>query len=155
MASKYFDKALAGIKPENRLFMQKNLDITEQVFAILKEKKLTQRDLAQLLGKSEPEVSRMLSGFQNLTLKTIVRLEMVLGQEIVTTPLRAKEKWENEKEIPALQITFFSSTAFTPIDIYKQPTSETPGMAAYSREATSPKPIPVKVTFDRKVQALS
>ncbi|MDX2250599.1 MAG: helix-turn-helix transcriptional regulator [Bacteroidia bacterium] len=154
MASRYFDKALAGIKPANRLFIQKNLDITEQVMAILKKKKMTQRDLAQLLRKSEPEVSRMLSGFQNLTLKTLTLLESVLGEDIFLTPIRMKEKWGQEDFIPQAKIISFTSTVFdrTETDDF---ILETPSMAAYSREVASHKPIPTKVTFDRTIRAVS
>lgn len=85
MASKYFHKALQKVAPGNKVFVKKNLDITEQIIAILDRKGMTRRDLAKALGKSEPEVSRMLSGLHNLTLKTIAELEVALGEEIVLT----------------------------------------------------------------------
>ncbi|MEZ4772281.1 MAG: helix-turn-helix transcriptional regulator [Bacteroidia bacterium] len=154
MASKYFEKALAGIKPENRLFVQKNLDFTEQVMAILEKKKMTQRDLAQLLEKSEPEISRMLSGFQNITLKTLTLLESVLGEDIFITPIRMKEKGGLEDAIRQAKIISFTSTVFERIET-DDFILETPGMAAYSREVASHKPIPTKVTFDRITRAVS
>ena len=91
MASKYLDNALAEVSPENRVFVKKNLDITEEVMAVLARKGMTQRDLALKLGKSEPEVSRMLSGLHNFTLKTIAKLEVALGEDIIQTPKRLEE----------------------------------------------------------------
>lgn len=89
MGSKYFHKALQQVAPENKIFVKKNLDITEQILTILDKKGMTRRDLAKALGKSEPEVSRILSGLHNLTLKTIVKLEVALGEEVILTPLKA------------------------------------------------------------------
>lgn len=91
MASKYLDNALAQVSPENRVFVKKNLDITEEVMAVLARKGMTQRDLALKLGKSEPEVSRMLSGLHNFTLRTIAKLEVALGEDIILTPKRLEE----------------------------------------------------------------
>lgn len=91
MASKYYRKHLAQVKPEERQFVKKNLDIVEQIVAILNEKTMRQRDLARLLGKTDAEVSRMLSGLHNLTVKTLARLEVALEQDIIITPLKAHE----------------------------------------------------------------
>ena len=63
------------ILPENRIFVRKNLTISEQVEAMRKEKGWSQKELAQKLGKTESEVSRLLSGLHNLTLKSIAKLE--------------------------------------------------------------------------------
>ena len=90
MASKYFRKSLAEVKPEEKRFVQKNLDIVAQIVFILNEKNMSQRDLAQQMGKTEAEVSRMLSGLHNLTLKTLARLEVALGEEIIITPQKAQ-----------------------------------------------------------------
>jgi len=92
MPSKFFRKALASVSPESRRFTQKNLAITEQIVTILKQKGMTQRELAKALGKSEPEVSRMLSGLHNLTLKTIAKLEVALDADIILTPIQSAER---------------------------------------------------------------
>lgn len=74
-------------------FVDKNLDITEEVYALLKQKNWTQKDLADQLGKTPAEVSRWLSGTHNLTLRSIAKLEAVLGQDLILTPTKAKEKY--------------------------------------------------------------
>jgi len=88
------------INQNNKQYVSKNLDISQQVFAILKEKGWTQKDLAKKLGKYESDVSRMLSGLQNLTLKTITKLETILETDIILTPLKAKQQFETVKYVP-------------------------------------------------------
>ena len=81
------------ILPETRIFVRKNLAISEQVEALRKEKGWSQKELAQKLGKTESEVSRLLSGLHNLTLKSIAKLEAELGSDIIITPLEASRKY--------------------------------------------------------------
>jgi plasmid maintenance system antidote protein VapI len=58
----------------------------------MENKGLLQKDLAKLLAKSEAEISRMLTGSHNLTVKTISKIEAVLGAKIITTPYRVEEE---------------------------------------------------------------
>ncbi|WP_296683679.1 helix-turn-helix transcriptional regulator [Flavobacterium sp.] len=74
------------INADNKQFISKNLDISQQVFEILERKGWKQKNLAQALGKSESEISKLLSGLHNLTLKSITQLEVVLESDIITTP---------------------------------------------------------------------
>lgn len=83
----------ARSKPENRRFVHKNVDIAQQVRAILKEKGMTQEDLARLLGKQPSEVSKLISGLHNLTLESITKMEAVLDADIILTPLKAQERY--------------------------------------------------------------
>ena len=50
MASKLFREALAEVKPETKIFVRKYLDLVERIDALLKERKMTQKDLADALG---------------------------------------------------------------------------------------------------------
>ena len=52
---------------------------------------MTQKELAQKLGKTETEVSRWLSGTHNLTLSTICKISAALGEEIVIVPKQVLE----------------------------------------------------------------
>jgi transcriptional regulator with XRE-family HTH domain len=92
--TKVVERLQAKITVENRIFVKKNLAISEQIQTILKEKGLTQKQLAQRLGKNESEVSKLLSGQHNLTLKSIAKLEAELGTDIIVTPLEACEIYE-------------------------------------------------------------
>ncbi len=93
MKSPIIAAALAAIPVENTRFVDKNLDISEQVYALLEQKGLTQKQFAQMLGKSESEVSKWLSGLHNLTLKSIAKMEVALGEDIVITPQQAQARY--------------------------------------------------------------
>ena len=54
--------------------------IANRVFDLMNEKGIKQRDLAKLLGKTETEVSRWLSGTHNLTIATIAKMAVVLDE---------------------------------------------------------------------------
>jgi transcriptional regulator with XRE-family HTH domain len=82
------------IKPENRIFVRKNLDISAQVYALLEQKGWSQKDFAQKLGKNESEVSKWLTGLHNITLQSIAKMEAVLEADIIVTPLEACEKYK-------------------------------------------------------------
>ena len=84
MASKLFREALAEVKPETKIFVRKYLDLVERIDALLKERKMTQKDLADALGLQPSAVSRLLgSDGHNMTLRTIAKLEAFFGQDIL------------------------------------------------------------------------
>lgn len=81
------------------------VSISNRIFAILEERNMTQRDLARMLGKTETEVSRWLSGTHNLTIATIAKIATVLGDDIImpTAPKpKAVEYKMTEEESPYL-----------------------------------------------------
>ena len=90
MASKYF--GVIEIAPEARQFVERSFLIADQIKHSLRAQGLTQKDLADRLGKKEPEISRMLTGTHNFTLKTLIRLERALGTQLLTTPQEVQTK---------------------------------------------------------------
>lgn len=81
--------AMAGIPAENRQFVKKSLDIQDQITDLLAKKGWTQKELAARMGKTEAEVSRWLNELHNLTMKSIAKLEVALGEDIILTPRTA------------------------------------------------------------------
>lgn len=76
-------------------FVDKNLDISQQVYALIKSKGLkNQNELAKMLGKSNAEVSKWLSGTHNLTLRSIAKMEAALDADIIMTPLKAEKQYK-------------------------------------------------------------
>ena len=57
--------------------------IVDRIDAILKEKGMTQKELADALGKKESEVSRWMRGTHNFTIRTLSRISNVLGSQII------------------------------------------------------------------------
>ena len=69
--------------PEIDKFIERNLAITEKVNTVLKERGIKKKEFAKMLGKSPSEVSKWLSGLHNLTLKSITKMENVLGINLI------------------------------------------------------------------------
>lgn len=90
MPSQLHKKAIARITPEKRALMVKSLEIVSQVQTILDRRQITQKQLAAMLDISQPAVSKMLSPGGNLELKTIIKLESLLGEPILITPKQAE-----------------------------------------------------------------
>lgn len=97
--SKVVERLRAKILPENRIYVKKSLEISEQITALLKEKNWSQKEFARRLGKTESEVSKLLSGLHNLTLKSIAKLEAELGCDIITTPVEACKKYKTTEYV--------------------------------------------------------
>ena len=51
---------------------------------------MTQKELAEKLGVKESFISRILAGHENLTLKTITKLESALESDIIQVPMFIK-----------------------------------------------------------------
>lgn len=71
--------------PEIEMFIAKNLAITEKVRQALKIKGWSNNRFAEELGKKPSEVSRWLSGMHNLTMKSIIKMEVLLGIDLIHT----------------------------------------------------------------------
>ena len=69
--------------PEIERFVTKNLAIVEQVREVLENRGWSQADLAKAMDKRPSEVSKWLSGTHNLTIKSIVKMEITLGIDLL------------------------------------------------------------------------
>ena len=58
--------------------------IAEKLDKLLKERGMSQRDLAKNTGKTEAEVSRWLGGTHNFTLRTLAKISTALGEDLIT-----------------------------------------------------------------------
>ena len=82
------DEVRSTITPEMKLQMEMSVAVANRIYDILEAKGMTQKELALKLGKTETEVSRWLSGTHNLTLSTISKVSVALGEDIVIIPGR-------------------------------------------------------------------
>ena len=80
---KWFKEKLKKVSPEIKIEMQLSAEIIAKIDSILKEKNITQRELAKKMGKSEAVVSRWTTGFPNLTLRSIAELSVALGEPLI------------------------------------------------------------------------
>ncbi len=58
--------------------------IAEKLDGLLKERGMSQRELAKSTGKTEAEVSRWLGGTHNFTLRTLAKISIALGEDLIT-----------------------------------------------------------------------
>lgn len=86
--NKMIDEVRRSITPEMKLQMEMSVAVANRIYDILEAKGMTQKELALKLGKTETEVSRWLSGTHNLTLSTISKVSVALGEDIVIIPER-------------------------------------------------------------------
>lgn len=63
--------------------VQLSAAIIARLDAILKKKKMSQRDLARRLNRSDAVVSRWTTGFPNLTLRSIAEISTALGEPLI------------------------------------------------------------------------
>lgn len=78
-----FKDCLADVAPEIRSEVRLNMDIANRIYDILQEKNMTQREFAALMGKSESEISRWLTGSHGFTTTSIAKISAVLNEPIV------------------------------------------------------------------------
>ena len=81
--NKIMDEIRSTISPEMKLQMELSVAIANRIYDILETKGMSQKEFAQLMGKTETEVSRWLSGTHNLTMATICKISVALGEDII------------------------------------------------------------------------
>lgn len=97
--SQVIERIRERTKPENKIYIQKNLAISNQISKYLYSKEWTQKEFAAKLGKHESEISKILSGLHNITLKSIAKMEAVIGEDIILTPIEACKKYSSVKYV--------------------------------------------------------
>ena len=60
-----------------------SIQIVDRIHTILTSKGLKQKDLADLLGKKEAEISKWMRGTHNFTIETLASIEDVLGEPVL------------------------------------------------------------------------
>ena len=82
-------------------FVSLSFDISDRIRDVLEEKNISQKGLAQLLGKRESEISKWLKGTHNFTLETIAKISIVLDAKLFYVPTKTKSIFEIREAITA------------------------------------------------------
>lgn len=85
MSSSIINDFLASIPQDVYKEVSLNIDIANKISKMLKQRHMTQRDLALLMGKKESEISRWLTGTHGFNSNTLAKIECVLGEPVVFT----------------------------------------------------------------------
>ena len=94
------EKCRLLITPEIKRNVDLSIYVADRIFDILEKKNMSQRALADKLGKSEAEISKWMQGTHNFTLNTIAKIEVVLDEHIFDTTSNIKK----EKEYIFIQV---------------------------------------------------
>lgn len=66
-------------------YLNRSAKIAASVLAVLDQRHMTKQDLAKRMGVSAQYVSKIVRGYENLTLETISKLESALGVTLLNT----------------------------------------------------------------------
>lgn len=76
----------AEYRQANRDWLRKSGAIAVQILGALKAQALSQKELADRLGITPQQISKIVKGHENLTLETICKLETALGIQLINVP---------------------------------------------------------------------
>lgn len=79
-----FDECLATVHNDVKMELDMSFALADKIDIILREKNISQKQLAKKMGKTEAEVSRWLGGTHNFTLRTIAKISDALGVKLLT-----------------------------------------------------------------------
>lgn len=79
-----FDECLVSVPNDVKLELDMSFAIADKIDMILREKNISQKQLAKRMGKTEAEVSRWLGGTHNFTLRTIAKISDALGVKLLS-----------------------------------------------------------------------
>jgi plasmid maintenance system antidote protein VapI len=79
-----FQSCLSEVTEDVKAEIDLSFAIVDRIDTLLKEKGMTQRELAEALGKNEAEISRWMRGTHNFTIRTLAKISNVLGTPIVS-----------------------------------------------------------------------
>lgn len=97
--NRIMDEIRSTISPEMKMQMDLSVDIANRIYDILEAKGMSQKEFAKLIGKTETEVSRWLSGTHNLTMATICKISAALNEEIIRVSSRSYEPVEGPEAL--------------------------------------------------------
>jgi DNA-binding Xre family transcriptional regulator len=71
---------------ENKTWLRRSQSIAVKILRTLRTRKMTQKQLAEMIGVSSQQVSKIVKGRENLTLETIAKLEKALRIVLMEIP---------------------------------------------------------------------
>ena len=88
MRSKVLQRILDNTPKDVEIFVRLYADLVVRINQLLREKGITQKELADNLDKSPSEISKWLSGDHNFTLRSLAKLSAELGEPLLEVPVR-------------------------------------------------------------------
>lgn len=86
MRSKVAKRILDKTPEETKVFVSWYAALVVKINQALEDKKMTQKTLADKLGKHPSEIHRWINGDHNFTLRSLARLQVELGEPLLEVP---------------------------------------------------------------------
>ncbi|WP_140938887.1 helix-turn-helix domain-containing protein [Sphingobacterium lumbrici] len=124
MKSQIVKNMLHDIPEDIKLFSSIYADLMVRISEALVDQDLTKSDLAQKLDKRPSEISKWLNGGHNFTLKSLCKLQVELGVQLITVPQKRKhidhdfvkapaESWETKTSKTSCKIVPIAGIKFS------------------------------------------
>lgn len=95
----------AKYREDNREWLKKSALIALSLEAVMCAKGINCKELAKLMGVSPSQVTKILSGKENLGLKTICKIEKVLQYNLIDIPISHHPHFVEIEPLPTVQVT--------------------------------------------------
>ena len=82
--SQLFDECLSNVRDNVKIELDMSFALADKIDMILREKNISQKQLAKKMGKTEAEISQWLGGTHNSTLRTIAKISDALEVKLLT-----------------------------------------------------------------------
>lgn len=92
MKKTMFHKILEKVPAEINKLVQKQTEIAVKISEILAFNKMKHKDFASQIGMKESQLSKILAGNANLTLKTITKIEAALETDIINISITERKE---------------------------------------------------------------
>lgn len=86
MRSKIFQAVLDETPEDVAIFIKLYGDLVVRINQLLRDKKISRKELAERMEKSPSEISKWLSGEHNFTLRSLAKLSAELGETLIEVP---------------------------------------------------------------------
>ena len=99
MENSFARQILEETPAETRQFVRRYGELVVRIYELLEERGWSQQDLARKLGKNPSEISKWLTGDHNFTLRSLAKLEVELGEDLIKIPRAHKFRVHSRKVI--------------------------------------------------------
>lgn len=99
------ERAKMNYRIENADWLRMSAAIALKIRQILRSKNISQVEFASSMGVTPAQISKLLSGKVNFEIKTISKLQVILGEPIIDINLSVKPKKKVKQKRPT-QVVF-------------------------------------------------
>lgn len=116
MRSPIVKRLMEQIPEDVKIFVDLYTNLQIRISEVLEEKEMTQKHLADKLGKQPSEISKWLNGEHNFTLRSLAKLQAELGEVLLEVPHSKPKVCVNEVKSFKLMIPAFAHHFSKPVE---------------------------------------